>query len=180
MPENSLSFHAHHYGFWGIAFNKEEIFGSDIISKYMDQRTQVNPLHYGFYPVSYVNTYGNKGFEYLLRKVLEEKDPKSRGDFAFEVLKFKPIDLHRTSHENFYSTFFEREWRFISNKKPFTFEILEHVDSIFVDAEKWNDFLKFKTENPSQAYEYSFFHDLYDLVKMLNLKITFLDRLVLE
>ena len=180
MPETSLPFHSHHYGFWGIAFNKGEIFGSDVISKHMDQRTQSNPLHYGFYPVSYVDSYGNKAFEYLLRSFLEEIDFKVRGDYAFEVLKFKPISIHQTSHENFYSAYFEREWRYISNKKPFTFAILEHVDSIFVDSLKWSEFIEFKKQNPTSLGKYRELKELYDLVTAFDLKVSLIERINLD
>ncbi len=176
MPESSIQFHAHHYGFFGLSFNKSTLFGNNLISKYKDLQLQGNPNHSGFYPVSYVDIYGSKALQLLITAFLDEADQKAKGEIAFELLKFKPTKLHYTSHDDIYSVYFEREWRFISNHRPFEFS-LDDIESVFVDALEWRAYLEFKQKFPELKYEVAHLSELHDFCTTHKIKIEEIERI---
>ncbi len=129
MPESSLPFHAHHYGFWGISFKKSILVDKLSFGRRIGAST-------GISPVLYQDNFNNGIEAILLRYVIEAKNDKVRSSYLEELLKIKPCLYDDFAPENFYSVYFEREWRYISREEPFDFE-LHDIESIFVSEEEW-------------------------------------------
>lgn len=130
MPEASLSFHAHHYGFWGISFNKEQML-------WRREWEVVSNMPHSLCPVLYVGTTDNLIEDMLKANIKKGEDELNNWASLKELLKIKPILMDNLSHETIFSTYFEREWRYISSLRPFSFEYKD-IESIFVSKELWD------------------------------------------
>ena len=132
MPESSLPFHAHHYGFFGISFKKNKL-----IEDTNFDRTVIGT--HTLSPVMYLDPYFCDYQELLIEKMINNSsDILVLRSSLEQLLLIKPIDDESLLPENYYSVYFEREWRYISSSQVFKFSI-DSIESIFLPHEEYDE-----------------------------------------
>lgn len=161
MPETSLPFHAHHYGFYGISFKKNNLLVDTVVDRSLIGSHTISP-------VLYVDPNFCNYQDLLLEKIINTTSKSTdRRDSLENLLRLKPIDDESLLPENFYSVYFEREWRYISSSRPFNFKI-EDIEAIFLPHVAW--------ESANTAHERTLYREnrlkgIIDLVAEHNIKV---------
>lgn len=166
MPESSLPFHAHHYGFCGISFKKEAVLRKIHVQRY-NGTGSISPVIYLDHGNSFIK-------QQLLGQVITNE--AGRLTHLEELMKIKPIQYTDYEPTNYYSVYFEREWRYVSRTDPFKFEFSD-IESIFVPKDFWegNNFLR---NDSFFAPVEGLANELSKLVHKNNIQVKTLDNLI--
>jgi hypothetical protein len=109
IPIEAIEFHAEHYGFFGIAFRKSHLLDGE--------RFQI------VRPVAYLDACQSSVIPLLLAAIEKSwQDIETRMRLLRDLFLTKPHHKLGFYPENAFSTFYEREWRYVSYDSWFCFD----------------------------------------------------------
>ncbi|MDD4996802.1 MAG: abortive infection system antitoxin AbiGi family protein [Syntrophales bacterium] len=109
IPVEAIEFHAEHYGAFGLAFKKSRLLD--------EERFQI------IRPVAYLDACESSVIPLLIAAIEDNWDhPGKRIRLLRDLFLTKPHNKLGFYPENAFSTYYEREWRYVSHLSWFRFE----------------------------------------------------------
>lgn len=120
LSSDQIGLHSDHYGSYGIQFKKSAL----VINEYFFDTPDKTPHH--IRPIYYCDNSRCSMPWLILKRVSEildsEEDRDELKKLMVDLALLKPIDQTLLSPKNVFSVMFEREWRFVSFERLFSFK----------------------------------------------------------
>lgn len=142
LPRKMLELHASHYGSYGIRFRKTSIVSSH--NYFHEKSTKLNFIR----PIYYCDNSKCSLPWLIMEKLFTDQyiNEEEKKKLMTDLYLLKPIDDDLYDPKKIYSVINEREWRFVSFEKLFTFK-KEEVCSVVLSKKDYEQFLNGKVDD---------------------------------